>query len=126
MIEDYQGMQTCLLGQAAQGNARVTEDSVLRRALLRIVGDKPMPYEDSYERCRQMAAGALGYEIPEPMDMDIDLVPHGELAAIKERDEARAEIVTLKAELVTLRARVSERDASIVNAIRTGRSFRHV
>lgn len=141
--------------QNATNPAVVTD---LRDALLRIVGDKPASHEDPYERCRQIAADALGYPAPAPMqesnlmaalqqaacntrswnpydkgmpdarvtEENIELVPHGELMALKERDEARAEIMALKAELVILRSRVSERDASIVNAIRTGRSFRHV
>lgn len=147
----------------------------LRTALLRIIGDEPGPHEDPYERCRQIAADALGYPAPAPMqesnlmaalrlaainprasygnqdslgqamqaatavvrnwniygdarmpDQPVELVPHGELMALKERDEARAEIVTLKAELASLRRRVAERDASIVNAVRTGKAFRHV
>lgn len=203
----------------------------LRDALLRIVGDKPAPHEDPYERCRQIAADALGYPAPAPMQstdlMDalrqatinlrafgnqdslgqavarawnpysrmteptrerdvIELVSHGELMALKERDQAikerdhwktvardladgpstqhpsefvarvlmdrqgrhdpmelvqltevircarldgrkhaRDEIVALKAELTTLRSHVAERDASVVNAIRTGKAFRH-
>lgn len=55
----------------------------------------------------------------------IELVSHGELSALKERDEARAEIVALKAELAALSVRVAERDASVINAIRTGKAIRH-
>lgn len=131
----------------------------LRTALLRIIGDEPAPHEDSYERCRHIAADALGYQAPAPMTQDftvlnvyppapmVELVPHGELAALKERDEARAEVIRLNLtveqllswndkhiaekasiadELASLRRRVAERDASIVNAVRTGKAFHHV
>lgn len=39
----------------------------MRKALLHIIGDLPMPTEDPWERCRRIAAGALGYDVPDPL-----------------------------------------------------------
>lgn len=44
-------------------------------ALLHILGDTPMPYEDHYERCRRTAANALGYQDPDPMELAAREVP---------------------------------------------------
>lgn len=39
-------------------------------ALLHILGDRPAPNEDAYERCRRQAAEALGYGKPELMHIE--------------------------------------------------------
>jgi hypothetical protein len=38
-----------------------------RLALLHILGDQHPPNTDAWQRCREMAAEALGYSRPEPM-----------------------------------------------------------
>lgn len=47
--------------------SRGTEEA-LRRALLHILGDMPLPQENAWERCRGIAAEALGYQRPAPME----------------------------------------------------------
>jgi hypothetical protein len=46
-------------------------DEALRRALLHILGDMPSPMEDAWERCREIAAAALGYAKPGPLKRDL-------------------------------------------------------
>lgn len=49
-------------------NAANVECGQYRAALLHILGDIPSPMEDAYERCRKMAAAALGFREPVPDD----------------------------------------------------------
>lgn len=57
-------------------------EEALRHALLHILGDMPSPLENPWERCRGIAAEALGYQKPDPMashDPGIGLPESGSL-----------------------------------------------
>lgn len=77
----------------------IKERDAFSDALHHIIADTPLPYEDPFERCRAAAAAALGYGIPEPMDLrkyegltfgdSLAIIQRTANKALTERDEAR-------------------------------------